>query len=354
MKTIRLISNCLFFALMGFSIQGNAEDIDIYSGNQSSGVPNVLFIMDTAANFSASATNCTYATGGAPSLNGTAGGIQQCALVDSIAGLPDTGTVNVGLMGYNASGFTSGAASDVGPCVGADGGCLLKPLTLMNAAGKAALIAFVKSWKNSGATSTTEFNIKTNGQATAAAMQEAWAYYNGKVGMSGKDYATPITSAGCQKNFIVFVGNAFNVSGKPGDGSGAADPNNSSTGLTSAQMAATTAQKAKLTDTVKFKTTTCGVSSIVAGSSSSDWSENWMDEYARYMYQSDTSSTRQGAQNITTYTIGVVNNGSCKPDYPALLDNAARYGGGKYFQTSDSSSVKNAILEILNEVRFFK
>ena len=48
-------------------------------------------------------------------------------------------------------------------------------------------------------------------------MQEAWAYYNGKIGMSGKNYGTSIVAAGCQKNFVIFIGNAFKTGG-PGDG----------------------------------------------------------------------------------------------------------------------------------------
>lgn len=348
--------------LLGASCLAGADDIDIYSGNSTAGsVPNVLFVFDSAANFSASAANCTYADGTAPTLNGSAGGVEQCALVDTINSLPDTGTVNIGLMSYNANAIGSGAAAGVATtCSGGssasdnngNGGCLLIPLTLMDAAGKAKLVTFVKSWKSSGSTDTTSFNIKTNAEATGAAQQEAWAYYNGKVGISGTNYATAIAGAGCQKNFIIFVGNAFNSSGSPGDGSGTADPSNSTTGLTSTQANATSAQRTKLSNKVYFESATCGVTSIVASTSASDWSENWADEWARLMYQMDASSIRDGNQNIVTYTIGVIDQSACKPLYPALLKNMADYGGGKYFQSSgNSSDIKNAILKILNEVQ---
>ncbi|MEK6592719.1 MAG: hypothetical protein AABZ67_06500, partial [Pseudomonadota bacterium] len=72
-----------------------AEDIDIYAGaGANAALPNVLFVFDNAAAFSASFAggNCTYpdsAGGGTPSLNGTAAGIQQCALVTAIATIPD-------------------------------------------------------------------------------------------------------------------------------------------------------------------------------------------------------------------------------------------------------------------------
>lgn len=349
------------------SIPCGAEDIDIYSGNASSGVPNVLFVMDNAANFSANAATCIYSTaagGGVPTLNGTAGGVEQCALVDAIASLPDTGTVNIGLMAYNAGNFTDGAAAGVGPCVGSGGGCLLKPLTLMDTVGKAALMNFVKTWKASGSTDSTSFVIKTNNEATGSTMQEAWAYYNGKIGMSGKNYATSITGSGCQKNFIIFVGNAFDAAGKPGDAS--QDPANGTTGLASAQVGATAGQRATITAAVKFPTTTCsatmcGTTTDLAQApvgnvncSNAEYNEytgNYADEWARFMYQKDTSTSRQGVQNITTYTIGVIDNNACKPTFPALLTNMAEYGGGKYYQTGNADDVRNAILKILNEVQ---
>lgn len=354
MKTIRLDLLTILWALLGLPLIGYADDIDIYSGGSANtGVPNVLLVMDTGANFSGNAAvPCAgYTSGGLPSLGGsTNAGVEQCALVDAIDALP-LGTVNVGLMVYNANNFTDGAAADVGPCVGSDGGCLVKPLTLMTATGKSNLINFIKSWTSSGSNSATQFNVKTNNEKTGSAMQEAWAYYNGKIGMSGKDYGNPIAGVGCQHNFIIFVGNSFSNSSGPGDP--VPDPDNSITGLTSPQVGATALQKIKLSNTVKFSTTTCGVDSLAASTNSSNWSENWADEWARYMQQTDFSSSLDGKQNIVTYTIGVINNGTntCKPDYPALLSNMASYGGGKYYQTGNATDITKALLSILNEVQ---
>jgi Tfp pilus tip-associated adhesin PilY1 len=363
MNRTRLVVIALWTALLGGFMPAHAEDVDIYSNNASSGVPNVLLLMDTAANFSASAATCTYTGGGSPSLNGTAGGIEQCALVNAIAALPDDGTINIGLMVYNANNFTSGAAAGVGPCIGSAGGCLLKPLTLMNATGKADLIAFIKSWTNSGSNSATQFNVKTNSEATASLMQEAWAYYNGQTGLSGKNYGTSLRTAGCQRNFIIFVGNAFDVSGTPGDPPDS--QTGADTGLAAAVAGLTTSQQTafttKLTNTVSFASTayptTCGVTicgaSNVAGQtncSNSQYAEytgNWLDEWANYMYQTGIDTQ----QNVITYTIGVLNNASCKPQYPALLKNTADYGGGKYYAVSYADDLRNAMMSILNEVQ---
>ena len=236
-------------------------------------------------------------------------------------------------------------------CMGTYGGCVVRNLTLMNATNKASLVKFIKSWKTSGSNSATEFNVKSGGDRTANSMQEAWAYYNGKVGMSGKNYATSIVGAGCQKNFVIYIGNSFNNSGGPADG-GSESPYSGTNALTSAQVGATAAQKIKIAETVTFNPSTCGVTSIAASTTASNWSENWADEWARVMYQQDAGqSGNEGVQNITTYTIGVVNDAACKADYPALLTTMAKYGGGKYFKTSTAADVKLALGTILNEVQ---
>lgn len=348
--------------LLSLLLPGHAEDIDIYSSNADPTVPNVLFIMDTGANFSADATvpcaaYSAAAGGGAPSLGKTGGGVEQCALVEALTSLPDS-TVNIGIMVYNDNGFATDVRQETDAayhktCRGTYGGCLVRELTLMTPAKKTNLIAFIKTWRMSGNNSATEFKVKSGGYRTANTMQEAWAYFNGKIGMSGKDYEHSILGSGCQKNFIIFVGNSFSPSAGPAD-NGTESPDNATTGLRSTQVGATAEQLLKISDTVVFNAKTCGVNSIVAKTDSQDWSENWADEWARLMYQQDGSTTLDSTQNITTYTIGVTDNSgdkTCKPDYPALLTTAARYGGGKYFPTGNASEVKAALDAILNEIQ---
>lgn len=347
MKKMQAFVLMLALTLMGFSAALRADDTDIYVDNAgTAGVPNVLFVMDTGANFSSNAAvPCTaYGSGGAPSLGGTAGGVEQCALVDALEALPN-GTVNIGILVNNNNSFATDtrAAGDAAfheTCMGTYGGCVIRKLALMNTANKASLVNFIKSWKTSGSNSATEFNVKSGGDRTANTMQEAWAYYHGKVGMSGKNYADSVLASGCQKNFVIFIGNAFNTSGGPADG-GAESPFNGANALTSTQVGATAAQKLKISETVNFLSPTCGVSSSAPSTNASNWSENWADEWARLMFQQDGgATTADGAQNIITYTIGVVNDAQCKADYPALLSTMAKYGGGKYFKTSNAAEVK--------------
>ena len=337
MKTFRIHLLGLMLSLLGMASSIHAEDIDIYSDNAASaGVPNVLFVLDNAANFSSSAGNCTYVDGTAPSLNGTAGGIEQCALYNVISGLPE-GSVNIGLMVYNDSsmldykGFKCGALSS-------NGGCLAQPLTLMSGAAKTNFLAWIKTWVTSG---TTGYNIKAAGKRTASTMQEAWAYYAGRQGMSGRNYTAP--PAGCQKNFVIFIGNAFSSSGGAGDG-GSASPNDA----LAAAPGVTEAQKAIITiPSGSYGTSAFSCGNYTMGNNHSDL---YADEWARYMKQTDIYSTLDDKQGITTYTVGLLGP-SCQPDYPALMTSMAKVGGGKYFATSSYDEISTAILKILNEIQ---
>lgn len=357
MKKIQSLILALALLAMSYSAGLHAEDIDIYMDNPAGGtVPNVLFVIDTGASFSANADSCTYASGGSPSLGNTAGGIEQCSLVNAIESLPDN-AMNMGIMVTNTNGFATDVRSASDPayhetCSGNAGGCLVRKLTLMSAANKVSLVNFIKSWRDAGQNSATEFNVKSSTTRTGGMMQEAWAYFHGKTGQSGTNYATSIIGSGCQKNFVIFIGNAFGNAGTPGDGT--VSPYDDAHGLTSAQVGATAAQKIKISETVEFNPATCeNKTSVPATTAQGDWSENWADEWARLMYQQDGGTgTMEGTQNIVTYTIGVLSpTNQCKADYPALLTTMAKYGGGKHFRTGNASEVTTALLTVLNEVQ---
>ncbi len=362
MKKLQLFVICLITCLFGASFLVHAEDIDVYADNSSeTGVPNVLLILDNAANFSASAASCTYSDGTAPSLNGTAGGIEQCAIYNVISSLP-AGTVNVGLMVYNANNIRDINNAN---CGGSDGGCLVQPLALMTGTAKSNFLAWIKTWKTDGGAG--DGYIKANGEATGSVMQEAWAYYAGGTGLSGRSYAGIQPTAGCQKNFVIFIGNAFTTAGSPGDG-GSASPSSAlnaavdadvekvrvATPADTAAITAATEKAAALKTTITVPSGSYGTTAFSCGSYSmgnhTESSGLYADEWARYMYQTDIYGGFSGNQGITTYTVGLLGN-SCKPDYPALMTSMAKYGGGKYFATSTYDEISTAILKILNEVQ---
>lgn len=351
MNTIRFILSGAIFSLLLTPMQGNAEDIDLYSSAASvtgSDLPNVLFVLDNAANFNASSgATCTYDdTGSTPSLGTTTGGIEQCALNNAINALPvnsnGSAVVNIGIMVYNKHGM-----DDLYGCNESDiGGCLMKALAPMTVAGKASIMATIKAW--------TAGNVQANNEATAQAMQESWAYYAGKQGMSGTTYSS-LALTGCQKNYTIFIGNAYTTSGTPGDAS--ANPGARLASTISGNTALTSAQKTLLGATIQIPSGAYGSSAFTCSPSSytmpnhTEASGLYADEWARYMYSTDlTTGAMPANRRIINYSIGVLGS-ACKADYPSLLTSMAIKGGGKYFPTGSAAEIQQAILQVLNEVQ---
>ena len=352
MKTAQLTLTALLGALLLSPIASQAEDIDIYTGlSASAGLPNVLIILDNAASFDATTPGCNYADGsGAASLSGKVAGTEQCALYNTIQSLPTntdgSARVNIGFMFYSTTGIA--AAYPASGCVSSnDGGCLVQALSPMTAAGKTALMNWIKGWDMG--------QIKANSQGNALAMEEAWAYYAGNTGPSGRSYAGIQPTSGCQKNFVIYIGNAYRNNTTPGDSK------------TPKEDLAAAPPIAGISTTPNPDTTTIVIPSGSYGlppannscgtytwksTGHGDTSGLYADEWARYMYTTDIYGNATGNQNIVTYTIGALGP-TCDPGYAALLTSMARYGGGKYFATdaNNSASIAQAILKILNEVQ---
>ncbi|HEY0663142.1 MAG TPA: hypothetical protein VGD18_00880, partial [Thiobacillaceae bacterium] len=260
--------------------------------------------------------------------------------MDTINSLPN-GRMKLGIMSGNANGFGTGRG-----CIGKDGGCLLYGLTEINATTRPVILGFIKSWVKENSGKPGEFPFTVTSAASGGMMQESWAYYNGKTGLSGRSYAENQLHA-CQKNFIIYLGNTDKT------------PSNEDLSGTSAltSAGANTTQASKIVDAVDFVPNICGskdIDGMVAGSSANDWSSNWADEWARLMLQKDGGTeVMEGMQNVTTYTIGIIDNASnqCTADYPALLQSMAVHGGGKAYRVSDAGEVKPALAEALNEVQ---
>lgn len=327
--------------LMSGCIQ--AEDIDLFVGAtpEATEIPNLLIVLDNAANFSASAANCLYHDGTAPSLNGTAGGIEQCAFYDVVDGLAvntdGSAKINIGMMAYNATNIRDINGAN---CGGTNGGCLMVPLMPMTAANKTFMKNWIKSWRTSGGAGAGY--VKSNGEATAAAMQESWAYYAGRTGLSGRNYSGVKPASGCHNNYVLFVGNAFNNSGTPGD-TGSASP---ATALANAP--GSTDYQTVLTPT---NTNQCGTATLVA--TAHENKGYYADEWARYMYGVDFDSSNDTLNKnevISTYAIGLLG-AACKPEYPALLGSMATQGHGLYFATNDYAELKLALETVLDQIQ---
>jgi len=342
LKILLLASLCL---VQLTAQTARAEDIDLFAGTTTSAAPNLLLVLDNAADFSSSAAPASAGTcaiggeGANNTLAGTVGGIEQCALYAVINSLPvsSTASLNIGVMVYNAGNVVTRAGH---ACPGnggsANGGCLVYPLTGLTTSTKSDFLSWIASWTTSGGSG--PGYIKANNEATAATMQEAWAFFAGKTGLSGTPYAA---IPGCEKNFVVFVGNSYSASGSPGDSTGNAGPMDALAGTNStismnAFPAASSAQQT-IINTGANNITSCGTVNFPSKHENAGY---YLDEWSRYML----------SQNITTYTVGVLGS-KCQASYAWLLNSAATQGGGKYFPTTDYAGLRTAFNDILSEVQ---
>lgn len=353
MKKLQYVFLLFAFALMGYSSGLHAEDTDLYVANATNrGTPNVLLVIDNGASFDANASiGCTgYLDGSGPPSTGTSNtaGVLQCALVNAIQSLQDD-AVRIGIMVSNANSFAETQATtnpSLGGyhelCAGGGlGGCLLRPLTLMDAksGAKASLISFIKGWKTTGQSDANGFGIKVNSSYQAETMQEAWAYFSAKTGISGKTYTDPILTAGCQGNIIIYISNTQK------------NPNSNEykdaqTALSAPQVGATADQLKEITGSINFTPPICGGSgnstlyTLTTGN-------NLADEWARLMKQLNA-----GAQNVLTYSIGIESSSSqCSPDTFGLMASMANVGGGEFFRVSSVNDLSDALNKILNQAQ---
>src|SRR5262249_15901941 len=74
---------------------------------------------------------------------------------------------------------------------------------------------------------------------------------------------------------------------------------------------------------------------------------SYVDEWARFMYQTDFNNNANDKQSLVTYTIAAA---ATAPDYVQLLQSAANVGGGKAFVAADYNAMTQALLQIFNEV----
>jgi type IV pilus assembly protein PilY1 len=328
-------------------IQGRAasEDIELFvQPNEEVDPPAVLFVIDNGANFSAVADTGTCELAGAPnSLAGTAGGIEQCALHQVIEALPES-SVRIGVMVWNDPNVLDyenqhcNGTLDNEPDPNTPGGCLVYPITLMDADNKAGILAWIRSWRADAGS--VPGQIMGNTKRTGAAMQEAWAYYEGMTGLSGWDYANDQPESTCNR-YIIYIGNSSQASGSPGDQTGNFGPRNALEGTNpvareNASPLATLAQRDIIRRTYA---TTCGAVNL--GSGPHENNGYYADEWARYLNQE---------HDITTYTIGVLNPRFCQASYAGTLTSMASVGGGKYFPTTNFAELVVALQTALSEM----
>ncbi len=361
MKSIQIKAWLTTLALLA-SLSAKGADIDVFAGAAPTGTeaPYVLLVMDNGASFSASNTSfrCSITAAGVVTTNDTAdastytaldgknAAVEQCALYSVISSLDtSTTTVNVGIMVFNSTGQTSYdplTNTFTTSCMdsnGGNGGCLIMPIVPINATTKPRILEYIRLWNSSG---NGNYNVKGNSSlANGATMQEAWAYFSGKTGISGRDYSGIAPSASCSAKNVIYVGNNYNTQSTPKDvTTPAGSPLKALNGTFSvsnarANPAATTAQLASIQDTI---TTSCGTKSLDTSEGKGAYGLNWA------LYNK--------AQAITTFSIGITGP-SCDAAYAAHMVKlgSAEVGGGKYFNTNDYATLVAAFKTAISEIQ---
>ena len=382
---IRRIFAATFAAALTLPAVLKAEDIDIFTaGSGVTSKPNILIILDSSSNWSATLGNntCMSSPGGNMNAN-TKFAAEACALYNVVGGLDSS--VRLGLMMFAETG-NNGAYVRFG-------------MRDMNAQNKAAFQNLLRGIVPSG--SGTD-NSGSN-QPYAKTMFEAFKYFGGytcpahatdnvaycggsqsqtsygfQAFAGGNDndsgtfrrdfrnnntpanrsasyynadnntafdsgtnnfYTNPIVD-NCAKNFIVFISN-----GNPGTG-----------GDSSVSPARDTALL-----------TNIGATTQAIPNAANEIHASKMDEMALFLYQTDVSAAT-GQQRVLTYTIAVYQPQSIT--YAAdgvtvtsetilntdqqmikLMKSAANVGGGKYFAARRAQDVVDALLQIINEVQ---
>lgn len=298
------------------------SDIDIYSSPGSGSVSNVLFILDSSANWNASLKHtCVYSDDkSSPSKGDTKGGMEQCALYNAIEALQPnadgTAPFNIGLMVFNETNVDTGAR-------------VIKALTPLTTDGKAQLKSFIK---------TLDLNQSPAPSSYALAMHEAYLYFSQKAPFSGQragvlpydikafssnQYSLP-SGSDCGKNYIIIIAN-----GPP--------------------------QKDQIkNDEIKSMLTAAGGSTVPitypANIVDSKDSDNWTDEYARFINGIDRKSTATGAF-ATTYTIAVTGASSDSNTYPEIFKGIAKIGGGDAYEAKNAVSLTIALGDIFSQLQ---
>jgi type IV pilus assembly protein PilY1 len=318
-------------ALMALtSLAATAEDIDIYQGSASGGAPNMLIILDNSAAASASSSfNCSALTVNDPNKNL---GFEQCGLysaVKSIGADPAlNGNINLGLM-YFPTGGTNGGTF-VLPAASPAPASLLR----MDGTGKDGLGVDRMLTRIAALSLAAD---KSNNNQVAQNLQEAWAFYQGKTGLSGTRYPGLSGENACVRNFVLYITLATNNQ-KPQD---------------SGNLAGIALQSAAALSTLPAQVTLPKYQSPIApnGTASGKYQSDYADEWAGFMYSGSSPNLVTPYPGITTYTI-VLSDGS-NPNYEQLMVSMANQGGGKYLfvQLGDTVALADAISKVFKEVQ---
>ena len=324
-----LLSCLLGLAALMRPALAQTSDIDIYGGaNPNSDRANVLLVLDASANWNPNVgtSDCYFkdngVNNGQPSDQRSKYAVELCALYNVVDALPigasDTPLFNVGIMLTNSNPQSN------------QGGYPLQAIKPLNAAGKAALKAAIRSIANNP-------TYKASLAQYALMMHEAYLYFKGlapRVGnlntpwdssaVSGGLYATPAANS-CGRNYVILIAN-----GGPSNGE-------NSTAETLLRGLGGNAAVSLISDP--------GLGSDAA---------NWADEYARFMRGADVSN-KLDVQGIITHGVAVIDPAKtgqgAETTYRNFILSIANHGGGNYYEASDTDVLVASLLKIFNSLQ---
>ena len=309
------------------SAQGAPSDIDIYSGINASGDrPNVMLILDSSSNWSASipgAANCYYKNNGVATATGptadqgTKLGIEKCALHNLVDALPvaASGGANADAL-FNVAILLMNEPNH-------DGGYPRQAFVPLTSNNKAALKTLIAGFNKNG--------DKGSNADYGQVLYEAYLYYKGlaplqgtrgakwdPLAVSGGRYVSPSLGS-CGRNYVIVIGN-----GSPQNSS----PEKAVQGLLTALG---------------------GNTSVIVNPALGNDQANWSDEMARFMRGADVS-TKDDVQGIVTHAIAV-KKGASDGDFPYLMNSIAHHGGGNYYEATNADVLLTALLDIFNQIQ---
>lgn len=319
------------FAVLALAGAGaRADDIDIYQGIQSGVAPNLLIILDNSAAADASSTfSCTTLTVNDPGKNL---GFEQCGLYNAVSAIGKdpvlNGNINLGLM-YFPPGGTNGGQFVLPAQSPAPSSLLLMDGTGSDGKGVNQMLTRVSQLSLA--------KDKSNNNQIAQSLQESWAFYQGKKGLSGTTYPGVNSANGCARNFVLYITLATNNQ-KPQD---------------SGNLGGNALQSAEALTSARAQFTLPGWKSPISpfSTAKAKYQSDYSDEWASFMFTGTSPNLSTPYPSITTYTI-ILSDGS-NPDYEQLMASMAEQGGGKYFvvKLGDLDALAKAIGQVFDEVQ---
>jgi type IV pilus assembly protein PilY1 len=320
-----------------------ADDIDAYSNPPTAGGrPNVLFIFDNTANWSATLTSgggkCMtlperdasgaiikepvelLAANVSVADQSTKFGAEKCALYRLILSMTvdELSEFNLAFMFFNESPFSSGYPRQAF-------------INVTTETEKQQLLARIAAWHI--------LNDKGNNAATAESFYEAWLWFKGDTVHLGNKTVTKLDDEafvngsartkyrspgiGCAQNHIIYLAN-----GSPQD--------NNVKSLELLKKLNPTATRIRIP--------------IAEGVSNPD-EANWADEFAAFFSRNaDISAEFDGLQTIQVHGIAVTG-ASSDGNFPNYIRWMAQMGGGLYQEARNADTITTAVKDALNQIR---